>query len=159
MRKISKLAALGAVIVTGIWLILNIVYAVKYIWGIDPTRLGGFAPYISQVDISAANTIIFFLTAWFVYRGIVRYEAVSEGKLAAARVCTPTFPFPVGFKTLLIQLGLLGTIFAFIIAFSRLSTSSPQQQHVYDQAILIVPLGAALWSSFARPVKAETLLK
>jgi chromosome segregation ATPase len=43
---------------------------------------------------------------------------------------------------------LLGTIFAFIIAFNRLSTSSPQQQHVYDQAILIVPLGAALWSSF-----------
>jgi hypothetical protein len=149
MRKISKLVALCAVFVTGIWLILNIIYAVKYIWGIDPSHLAGFAPYISQVDISAANTIIFFFTAWFIYRGVVLYDSVCKGKLTAASVWTSTFPFPSGFKTLLIQLGLLGTIFAFIIAFNRLSTSSPQQRHVYDQAILIVPLGAALWSSFA----------
>lgn len=149
MRNTSKLAALTAVVVTGIWLILNIAYAVKYIWGVDPTGFAAIAPYISRVDISAANTIIFFLTAWFVYRGIALYQSVCRGKLTAAQAWTPSFPFPAGFKTLLIQLGLLGTIFAFIIAFNRLATSSPQQQRVYDQAILIVPLGAALWSSFA----------
>jgi hypothetical protein len=107
------------------------------------------APYISRVDISAANIIIFFLTAWFVHRGISLCEEVRRGKLNAARVWTLSFPFPQGFKTLLIQLGLLGTIFAFIIAFNRLAVSSPQEQHAHDQAILIVPLGAALWSSFA----------
>jgi hypothetical protein len=149
MRPTSKLAALGAVVVTGIWLVLNIIYAVKYIWGIDPTGLAGMAPYISRVDISAANTIIFFFTAWFLYRGICLYDAVCKGKLPVAKVWNPSFPFPQGFKTLLIQLGLLGTIFAFIIAFNRLSVSSPQGQHVHDQAILIVPLGAALWSTFA----------
>ena len=63
MRAISKFAALGAVVITSVWLILNLIYAVKYIWGVDPTGLARMAPYISRVDISAANTIIFFLTA------------------------------------------------------------------------------------------------
>jgi len=149
MRTLARLATFAAVVITGIWLALNVIYAAKYIWGIDPTGLAGMAPYISRVDISAANTIIFFLTAWFVHRGMGLCDGVRLGKLNVAKVWTPSFPFPQGFKTLLVQLGLLGTIFAFIIAFNRLAVSSPQEQHAHDQAILIVPLGAALWSSFA----------
>src|SRR6185437_1674231 len=57
--------------------------------------------------------------------------------------------FPQGFSNLLIQLGLLGTIFAFIIAFNRLAGASSQNQYSQAQSILIVPLGAALWSSFS----------
>lgn len=148
-RAGAVLVTFAALLVTAAWLLLNVVFATKYISGVDVLELAKYAPYISRVDVSAANTLIFFLTNLFLFIGTVRYCAACGDPSKLQRICNPHFPFPLRFKVLLVQLGLLGTVFAFIIAFNRLAGSSAEAQHRYDPALLVVPLGAALWSTFA----------
>ncbi len=149
LRVLARLSTFLIMLVTAEWLILNVIFATQYIWGIDLLGLVKYAPYISRVDVSAANTLIFFLTGLFLFTGTRRYCAASVSKAELAKIRDPHFPFPSRFKVVLVQLGLLGTVFAFIIAFNRLAGASPEAQHRYDPALLVVPLGAALWSTFA----------
>jgi hypothetical protein len=57
---------------------------------------------------------------------------------------TAHFPFPSTYKTYFVQFGLLGTLLAFILAFSAQRLLSD----IKDPEMLYRALGTALWSSF-----------
>ena len=61
---------------------------------------------------------------------------------SAARLSSIHFPFPAGYKTYYVQLGLLGTIIGFVIAFSDVEIGAERQA-----MILVEALGTALWST------------
>ena len=61
---------------------------------------------------------------------------------SAVRLSSIHFPFPPGYKTYYVQLGLLGTIIGFVIAFSDIELGAERQAMV-----LVEALGTALWST------------
>lgn len=129
---------------------LNLLYAVEKLSGLSILGLADEdVPYLARVDLSTVTTLVLALTLWAVTRGVWRLRRAAGGE--PWKLWHPGFPFSAGFRNLLIQLGLLGTIFAFIVAFddmasmTRKGAGSPS----YDPAILIAPLGTALWSTFA----------
>lgn len=127
---------------------LNLLYAVENLSNLPLLELGEEdVPYLARVDLSTVTTLVVALTLLAVTRGVWRIR-----KAAGEEPWRPGFPFSHGFRNLLIQLGLLGTIFAFIVAFDDMASSTKStaaDAPIYDPAILIAPLGTALWSTFA----------
>ena len=62
----------------------------------------------------------------------------------------PRFPFPSSYRSFFVQLGLLGTIFGFIVAFNGLGPSGG----FGSVDVVLTALGTALWSTFTALVLA-----
>lgn len=138
------LAILISVLFISGW-VINAITAFGAVFGIDISILKdyGALSYILSVDISTVTTVVFMITAlcltwgiWMIYRG--KFESLTTER-------TEHFPFWRTYKTTYVELGLLGTLFGFIIAFSRTSASAS----LSDVERLLQALGTALWSTFA----------
>jgi hypothetical protein len=100
-------------------------------WGILRPFL---ANPLVKVDLSMVTTMVPFLT--FLVPAIRMGVARLTG-----RGIDENFPFWRGYISLYVQLGLLGTIFGFILAFNDSNIDRPEQ--------IIAALGTALWSTLS----------
>jgi methyl-accepting chemotaxis protein len=144
MRFWKGVTGVALLLWTGLF-VCNVAWAISDLGGPTVSWLVGLAPYIATVDQSTVTTLAFVLTAWRTLNGILLLEAVRAGKRSRASIAAERFPFSRQFENLLIQLGLLGTIFGLIIAFSDLSGAS---DGTYQPSKILKPLGTALWSTF-----------
>ncbi|HEX7181355.1 MAG TPA: MotA/TolQ/ExbB proton channel family protein [Thermoanaerobaculia bacterium] len=151
MKRLLLPVLIVALVASWLFWGLNLLYAVETLSGISILRLGEEdVPYMARVDLSTVTTLVVALTLFAVTRGVWSIRNAPGGE--PWKLWHPGFPFSHGFRNLLIQLGLLGTIFAFIVAFddmARSTKSTSADAPTYDPTILIAPLGTALWSTFA----------
>ncbi|HYO12481.1 MAG TPA: MotA/TolQ/ExbB proton channel family protein [Thermoanaerobaculia bacterium] len=130
---------------------LNLLYAIEELSRFSILGLAEKdVPYLARVDLSTVTTLVIALTLLAITRGVWSLRRAAGGE--PWKVWHPGLPFSSGFRNLLIQLGLLGTIFAFIVAFDDMASMTRSKEAgspSYDPAILIAPLGTALWSTFA----------
>jgi hypothetical protein len=134
--------------------------------------------YIFTVDLSTVTTLLLAISSICITAGFIRIYLLKksiipgkEGSLDRTsseqweKLRTSSFPFWSAYKHNFIYLGLLGTLFAFIIAFSQaqkevtlLNTSAQSDEILKDMPagdnsgpadILLFALGTALWSSFS----------
>lgn len=150
MRKLVLLALSLALIAGTLLWGINVVFALEQVFHLSILGLKPAAvPYMARVDLSTVTPLVLVLTLFAMIRGAWGLDRwVAAGKDPGA-LWRPHYPFPPGLRGLLIQLGLLGTIFAFIVAFNDLATSTSASEAAYNPAVLIAPLGTALWSTFA----------
>lgn len=92
-------------------------------------------PLMQDLSLASPGLIAFSLMCSSY--AAVRLLPASDGKFAG-----PHFPFPESYKSYYIQIGLLGTIVGFVIAFTALEPGSRGQAD-----ILLAALGTALWST------------
>lgn len=163
------------VAVFGIAWIINLALALHRITDVD-LGLDTLASYVSQapasisylvqVDLSTVTTLLFLIVAIFTTMGLERYAQIKKGRLVLNAEEKAHFPFWPTYKTLFVQLGLLGTLFAFIIAFGEAESfvDLPAQANqataasivagadvssVSASSVLLSALGTALWSTFS----------
>jgi hypothetical protein len=130
--------------------------------------------YIFTVDLSTVTTMLLTISSICITAGFLRIylfkknnpvgDALSQDRAfreQCSKLSTPSFPFWSTYKHNFIYLGLLGTLFAFIIAFSQaqkevaLLNNPIVQGDMVNEAtegpadILLFALGTALWSSFS----------
>jgi len=96
--------------------------------------------YVITVDYSTATTLVGVLTAGCFTRGMYRLYQAHTKHAWALVPNQRNMPFWPGYKALYSQLGLLGTLFGFIVAFKETTGASPEK--------ILGALGTALWSSF-----------
>jgi hypothetical protein len=146
LKQVLVLSLAASALLWGI----NAVFAVEQVFhvtilGLTPAAI----PYLARVDLSTVTPLVLMLTLIAMTRGIWRLDRwLADGK-DPRQLWRPHFPFSPGLRNLLIQLGLLGTIFAFIVAFNDLAATTAAKAASYNPAVLIAPLGTALWSTFA----------
>jgi hypothetical protein len=134
--------------------------------------------YIFTVDLSTVTTLLLTVTSISITAGFLRIYRFKKKTLTKEseatdktlreqcnKLRTSSFPFWSTYKHTFIYLGLLGTLFAFIIAFSQaqrevslLNNPSIQAETMKETFgedisgsadILLFALGTALWSSFS----------
>lgn len=103
---------------------------------------------IITVDLSTVTTLLPLLTAGFITFGIMKLYGKTSAKLDIKEKDKVHFPFWSTYKTTFVQLGLVGTLFAFIIAFSQARTPA-EATSVAATDMLLAALGTALWSTFS----------
>jgi hypothetical protein len=110
-----------------------------------PSESSDILLYLSSIDKSTVTTALIFSFLFFIARG--NYRIYQEGKkqIPSPALFSEHFPFPMKYKTYFVQLGLWGTVFAFIVAFSTQSGMSGSSNIV----LLFEALGTALWSTFS----------
>lgn len=119
--------------------------------------------YVITIDLSTITTFVIMITLACVTLGIWKvFLVVKEGiqkerlsnehplpsgkdKINAERLDVEHFPFWSTYKTFFVQLGLLGTLFGFIVAFKQASGAEGS----YEPQIIFQALGTALWSTFS----------
>jgi biopolymer transport protein ExbB/TolQ len=143
---LASLAILAAALVVGFW------QAVYSFHAIGIVRRGDNIDAASQqvpswvrslmVDLSLVTPGLVALTAgWMVWGAWLILRRAPSSRLAH-----PSFPFPPRYKIFCVQMGLLGTLIGFVIAFKNPSLISK----IGEQAkVLLQALSAALWSSVA----------
>ncbi len=119
------------VIATFLLWLCNILYLASSLFG---DRFGGLdklsssiidllpqvLKYLTTIDLSTVTTGLLFYTALRVSGGLrskLAGKAASETEHKGG--FHPEYPFPRGYKTYYVYMGLLGTLFAFIIAFGE----------------------------------------
>jgi len=150
MRTLLKLVLALALAASALLWGINLIFAVEQIahvalLGLKPAAV----PYLARVDLSTVTPLVLVLTLFAMTRGVWRAGRWAAAGKDLKQLWRPHFPFTPGLRNLLIQLGLLGTIFAFIVAFNDLAKTSAAKEASYNPAVLIAPLGTALWSTFA----------
>jgi biopolymer transport protein ExbB/TolQ len=95
------------------------------------------APFMQDLSVVSPG-LVAFTAACMLFSALllIRFPA------ATPRIETVHFPFPVTYKTYYVQMGLLGTIIGFVIAFSEIDLGAERQT-----LVLIEALGTALWST------------
>lgn len=109
------------------------------------SELSGILFHLASIDKSTVTTALIFSFLFFIARGNYRIYQDGKKQKPSPALFREHFPFPMKYKTYFVQLGLWGTIFAFILAFSTQSSASGS----FDTAILFEALGTALWSTFS----------
>lgn len=152
LKPVLLLATAGSFL---LWAV-NVLYALQKLTGLPALSFAGLeaadVPYPARVDLSTVTPLVLAMTLIAVTRGLGRIHRWEEKGGKPEELWGPGFPFSHGFRNLLIQLGLLGTIFAFIVAFDNMAQTTQTgaaAAPTYDPSILIAPLGTALWSTFA----------
>jgi flagellar biosynthesis/type III secretory pathway chaperone len=132
----------------------NILYSYNEISGIfGPTAIGNanlpvrheIPPevFVFMKDLSVASPALILIT--FLYVGYGTLSLLFSSRDVRKPV-SKRFPFPSPYQFYYVQIGLIGTIFGFVIAFSGID--SKQAVDVEGQAnILFQALGTALWST------------
>ena len=95
-------------------------------------------PFMQDLSVVSPLLTAFTLLC-MTYSGFLLLRAVPVKK---GRSPGPRFPFPSAYKGYYIQIGLIGTIVGFVIAFSNINPSLQGQSEV-----LLDALGTALWST------------
>ncbi len=131
-------------IITAYWWLWNVRYAVHQLFKYDLFGSVAIPPYLVGVDFSTVTTLVPLMTSYLTLVGAVRCVKAGSAKAGLWR---PHFPYSRPFKTLLVQLGLIGTIVGFIVAFRDLGQVSGPAG--YDPKLLVSPLSTALWSTLA----------
>lgn len=161
MRKLILLLEIFAIflatIVSGVAWIINLFFAIGEISKIKQItnlsfeigqffgiRKGSLLFYISTVDLSTVTTLVVLITLLWVIWGIWKVFFAVKNKRDIKELHTEHFPFFPKYQTIFVQLGLLGTLWGFIIAFKQTSVGGS-----YDPKIIYQALGTALWSTFA----------
>lgn len=94
--------------------------------------------YLIKIDLSTITTFLFLITFLFSIKGL--YLKITHN----LHEVEENFPFCTNYKNNYIQLGLLGTLWNFIIVFKNSSSNSA--------SVLLLKLGNALWSIFTAVV-------
>ena len=95
-------------------------------------------PFMQDLSVVSPALTAFTLLC-ISYGGFLLLRAVPVNR---GRSPGPRFPFPSAYKGYYIQIGLIGTIVGFVIAFSNINPSLQGQSEV-----LLDALGTALWST------------
>lgn len=103
---------------------------------------------IVTVDLSTVTTFLLLVTAVLITSGVKKVYRRTGAKSSIEDGDKIHFPFWPTYKTTFVQLGLLGTLFAFIIAFSQARTPAAASS-VPATDTLMAALGTALWSTFS----------
>lgn len=102
-------------------------------------------PYLVDLSVVSptlvAVTAAFTMIGAFILIGFMARESMPEDGWEQRSIQSATFPFPSRYRTYYVQMGLIGTIFGFVIAFSHLD------QEARNTGALIDALGTALWST------------
>jgi hypothetical protein len=99
-----------------------------------------------SVDLSTVTTLVLFITAACATSACWRLSSGEKSRWTGGE----SFPFWAGFQSSFVQLGLLGTIFGFIVAFH----SNRAELEGYDPMIIYSALGTSLYSTFFATVLA-----
>jgi gas vesicle protein len=81
------------------------------------------------VDLSSVTTFLIMLTYLFIISGINKLYQVKTGKRSLDKSSIEHFPFWDSYRTTFVQLGLVGTLFAFIIAFGSAKILTASDNH------------------------------
>lgn len=92
-----------------------------------------------SVDLSTITTVVFLMI--FLRLSWIFYQLAKKNFQVIYSV---DFPFWSNFKTTFVQLGLLGTIFGFMVAFNNENASLKE----YNPSVIFAALGTALYSTF-----------
>jgi hypothetical protein len=129
--------------------IYNVRYSYHRIWQLasgdagkadDVAALGiaeWVAPFLQDLSVISPGLVV-FTSACMAFSALLLLWFPAS----AQRFSSPHFPFPPSYKTYYIQLGLLGTMIGFVIAFSDIDLSAERQS-----LVLVEALGTALWST------------
>lgn len=96
------------------------------------------------VDWSTVTTGVFVVFLGYITQGLYRVYTSRKTQQPHPSLLVATLPFPANYKTYFVSYGLLGTLFAFMVAFSLQRTTAQAS----NLDILYEALGTALWSSF-----------
>lgn len=100
-----------------------------------------FLPLMLDLSVVSPALVTFTTACMFVGSIVV----ISPGLLPTTSRC---FPFPGSYRGRFVQLGLLGTIVGFVIAFSSIKAGSSENPYSIQQSkIMLDALGTALWST------------
>lgn len=155
MRVLLRIALLLSLLWSSWLWILNLIFALETVGGFGLVGLHeSELPYLARVDQSTVTTLVLVLVLLGVARGILLLDRSRRRGEDPRRLWRQHFPFSAGFRALLVQLGLVGTIFAFIVAFGDLAQAEVADRAALEPSILIKPLGTALWSTLAGIVAA-----
>lgn len=94
-------------------------------------------PFLQDLSVVSPSLVAFTAACMVVAAAALAWFPVSAGRMTSVH-----FPFPASYKTYYVQLGLLGTIVGFVIAFSDVDPRAERQA-----LVLIDALGTALWST------------
>jgi hypothetical protein len=94
-------------------------------------------PYMVDLSVVTPGLIAFTAACMAYGASLLVRSSVPVAKLTGRR-----FPFPSAYRTHYVQMGLLGTLIGFVIAFSNPDLAAERQADV-----LLAALGTALWSS------------
>lgn len=129
--------------------IYNVRYSYHRIWQLtagdpgaadDLTALaipGWVSPFLQDLSVISPGLVV-FTSACMAFSALLLLWFPTS----AQRFPSPHFPFPPSYKMYYIQLGLLGTMIGFVIAFSDIDLSAERQS-----LVLVEALGTALWST------------
>jgi hypothetical protein len=98
---------------------------------------GWVSPFLQDLSVVSPSLVAFTCLCMVVGAALLIWFP-----MAAIRMSSVHFPFPGSYKTYFIQLGLLGTIIGFVIAFSDVDPRAEGQS-----LVLVEALGTALWST------------
>ncbi len=104
--------------------------------------LAPYAGNLCTTDLSGISSVLVLATALFMMNGALSLLARSWPLRTHGR----RFPFPAAYRGYYVQYGLLGTIYAFTLAFSSGDVGGGQSSADTVQ-ILFAALGTALWST------------
>lgn len=94
-------------------------------------------PYMVDLSVVTPGLIVFTAACMAYGAALLLRSSVPVAKLTGRR-----FPFPSAYRTHYVQMGLLGTLIGFVIAFANPDLAAERQADV-----LLAALGTALWSS------------
>jgi len=95
------------------------------------------SPFLQDLSVISPGLVV-FTSACMAFSALLLLWFPAS----AQRFPSPHFPFPPSYKLYYIQLGLLGTMIGFVIAFSDIDLSAERQS-----VVLVEALGTALWST------------
>jgi hypothetical protein len=114
-----------------------------------PLKIYNFFRKIS-IDLSAVTP---FVLLWFFYSNAKSSWGILKNKITETDISTkPTFPFTRNYETYWVQLGLIGTIWGFLIIGIKMGQQSKVDKDILD--ILVKAYGTALLSTFTGVVAA-----
>ncbi|NKC17137.1 MAG: hypothetical protein GKR94_34560 [Gammaproteobacteria bacterium] len=93
-------------------------------------------------DLSTISPALVAVTAIQLLLGAMRLLGLGRAELLAGE----RFPFHRSYKIYYVQLGLIGTVIGFVLAFSAIDLNAGEQA---DTQILLDALGTALWSTLS----------
>jgi hypothetical protein len=97
-------------------------------------------------DLSSISALLVVLTALQMLLGALRLLSGNAGNLARVH-----FPFHRSYQTYFVQLGLIGTVVGFVLAFSEVGVAPEAAEQTQ---VLLDALGTALWSTLTALVLA-----
>ena len=171
IQKITYTLTLLAVSPFAVAWVLNCSSALKVVFGVDLEidwlarlvffdSLPGAVQDLITVDLSTVTTGLILITSVFLARGFLPFLQPKNGERGSNKKSREHFPFWPTYKTTFVQLGLAGTLFAFIVAFGNAKVATDYGKHVpekIEQRSTSVDSGGTSESSLTTPSDTSAL--